>query len=330
MSTQDKLERVLREIHVMFANSKHLKGDENQILVDKAKTFQLLNQLNVYVYEMMDEHDVTQASKDKIRREAERKGERMILDAEKRAEDVYAASVLYTNESLHHVQESIDRANEEVERILKQTQELLMSQKETIRENQSELTEQLQDMADAKTYFRLIEERNAQLEKRKAQAKKEREQIMAMTSRKTKADKPEVKVNKEYFERTGMSLKETDSGVDEEEEAPKVEAAEVTVNTNADYFKWKNGTLDEDKKKGEEEKEKAKAEEAEEDGFEWGGFLGRKGKKKKDHKNEEQDDFDEEIQINEAAIDNRSYAEDPLINLAEEVNEIMKEEAKKE
>ncbi|SDB29016.1 hypothetical protein [Eubacterium oxidoreducens] len=328
MSTQDKLERVLREIHVMFANSKHLKGDENQILVDKAKTFQLLNQLNVYVYEMMDEHDVTQASKDKIRREAERKGERMILEAEKRAEDVYAASVLYTNESLHHVQESIDRANEEVERILKQTQDLLMSQKETIRENQSELTEQLQDMADAKTYFRLIEERNAQLEKRKAQARKEREQIMAMTSRDKKVNKPEVKVNKDYFERTGMSLKETDSG-NEEEEAPKVEAAEVTVNQNANYFKWKNGTLDEDKKKEEEEKEKAKEEE-ENESFEWGGFLGRRGKKKKEKHEELLDDFDEEIHINEAAIDHRSYAQDPLENLADEVNEIMKEEAGKD
>ncbi len=305
MSTQDKLENVLRQIHIMFANSKHLKGDENQILVDKSKIFQLLNQLNVYVYEMMDENDVTQASKDKIRRDAEKKGERLLLEAEKNAEDVYAASVLYTNESLQHVQESIENANEEVERILKQTQQLLQKQKETIKENQAELTEQLQDMADAKTYFRLIEERKAQIEKRKAQAKKEREQILAMSKGASGKAKPEVKINQDYFEKTGMSLGETDSSI-EVEEKEKPQAPEITVNTNADYFKWKNGTLDSEKQ---EEKEKIE-EPQEEEAFEWGGFLGRRARKKKEQAKEMLDDFDEEIHINEAAFDTRSYAED--------------------
>ena len=241
MSAQDKLENILREIHVMFAASRHLKNDENQILVDKRKVFQLLNQLNIYVYEMMDEQEVTQASKDKIRREAQRKGDRMLLDAEKKAEDIYAASVMYTNESLHHVQEAIDRASDEVEAVLKRTQDILKGQKETIRENQLELTEQLQDMADAKTYFRLIEERNRQIEKEKEEARKERE-LMKETFRKgTAAAKPEVKVNKAYFERTGMSLSETSS---DEGEAKQPEIPEVTVNYDSPYFKWKQGQED--------------------------------------------------------------------------------------
>ena len=257
MAVQEKLERVLREIHVLFAGCRHLKTDENQILVDKNKIFQLLNQLNVYVYEMMDEQEITQASKDKIRRDAERKGDRIILEAEKKAEDIYAASVLYTNESLHHVQNSIDRASEEVEILLRETQEALKLQKDTLRANQLELTEQLQDMADARTYFKLIEDRNRQIEKEREEAKKERELLRESIARGSSANKPEVTVNKSFFEKTGISLNEVSGDEREKPPAPK---PDITVNYDAAYFKWKEDELsDREKEKKEEEAPKPKS-----------------------------------------------------------------------
>lgn len=238
MSLQDKLERVLREIHIMFAESRQYMDDEDLIIVEKHKIFQLLNQLNVYVYEMMDEHEITEAGRDRFQREVKRSAEKLVAEAQKQAEDVYAASVMYAEEALDHVQEAIEQANLEVETLLQRTKYALSEQKETIQLNQLELTEQLQDMADAKVYFRMIEDRNRQIARKKAEGSKERKQIEEWSWKgKKERAKPEIKINTAYFEKTGMSLREVD-GNDEFDE-PVREAPQVTVNLDAEYFKWK-------------------------------------------------------------------------------------------
>ncbi|MCI8992878.1 MAG: hypothetical protein HFG80_09225 [Eubacterium sp.] len=225
----------------MFADSRQYMDDEDLIIVEKHKIFQLLNQLNVYVYEMMDEHEITEAGKDRFHREVKRSGEKLVAEAQKQAEDVYAASVMYAEEALNYVQDAIEQANMEVETLLQRTKQALQEQKETIQSNQSELTEQLQDMADAKVYFRMIEERNRQIARKKAENGKDRKQIEDWSWKGKKESrekiKPEIKINTAYFEKTGMSLSEVD-GNDAYDE-PVKEAPQVTVNLDAEYFKWK-------------------------------------------------------------------------------------------
>lgn len=97
MSTQDKLERVLRDIHVLISRSELYDNTGEKIIVEKKKMFEYLNHLNACIYEMMDEYEVTQQSRDKAEREARKKGDAMIFKASRNAEDVYAAAVLYTD-----------------------------------------------------------------------------------------------------------------------------------------------------------------------------------------------------------------------------------------
>ena len=100
MSTQDKLERVLRDIHVLISRSEPYDKTGSKIIVEKQKMFEQLSLFNNCIYEMMDDYEITQQSRDKADREAKKRGDKIIWNASRNAEDVYAASVLYTDEAL--------------------------------------------------------------------------------------------------------------------------------------------------------------------------------------------------------------------------------------
>ncbi len=241
--TQDKFERILKEIHVLFAESPASPVDQDMIVVDKNKVFSLLNKLNVYVYQLLDEHEVTDAAKDRVKREAIRRGDKLIAEAEKKAEDVYAASMMYTANALSAIQKAIDDANKASSDALNTLSKSLDKQKKTIKKNQQELNEQLQHMADAKLYLRLLDEKRYEMEKQQKALQREVEKAESTEKEEAEAkekavasDKPEIKINMDYFERTGMAVPNADD--DKDEEIPK-EAAEITVNLDAEYFKWK-------------------------------------------------------------------------------------------
>ena len=100
MSAQDKTEHILRKIHILLSGSEVYGEDTNRVIVDKKQMQELLARLNAGIYEIMDEYDLTQQSRDAADREARKRGEEIVWDASRKAEDVYAASVLYTDEAL--------------------------------------------------------------------------------------------------------------------------------------------------------------------------------------------------------------------------------------
>lgn len=236
MSTQDKLERVLRDIHVLISRSELYDNTGDKIIVEKKKMFEHLNHLNACIYEMMDEYEVTQQSRDKAEREAKKKGDEMIFRASRNAEDVYAAAVLYTDDALQRVQHIMQNTVESVNNILKTAQSDMDERKKVIRENQSELKSQLQDMVDTEKYLKLIEERNRELESEFSGKKKEEKKPEYTPV------KPEIKINAEYFKKAGIPL-------DEPKEEEKSKTPEVTVDLDAEYFKWKKDKTDGKKSK---------------------------------------------------------------------------------
>lgn len=241
MSAQDKTEQVLRDIHLMFANSEVYGLDTSKVIVDKKQIIQLLRQLNVCIYELMDEYDLTQRGRDKSEREAKKAGEAIVKDASRKAEDVYAASVIYTDEALHRVQDIMQEAMDSVRGVYEKMNEELSAEKRKVYRNQSELKGHLQNLVDTEKYLKLIEDSNKEIEKEKNREKKDSEAL----SYTAPAIKPEIKVNTEYFERAGIPLEVVDFGAPDAPEdfsEPKVNVApEITVNLDAEYFRWKQG-----------------------------------------------------------------------------------------
>lgn len=244
MSTQDNIEKVLRNLHVLLSKSEPYTKEPTKVIVDKQLMLDLLTQLNKCVYDIMDEYELTKQSRDRAEREFQKKGSDIIWNASRNAEDIYAASVMYTNEALNHIQDIMKEANASVEAIYAEMSRKLKEEQQQVKTNQLELKSQLQDLRDTEKYMKLIEQRNKELQKEK-EAEKPIEQIESnvYANRQT-----EIKINQEYFEKVGIAME----NLSVEEEKKEVEV-DIKIDLDADYFQWK----EEQENKNKVSKEKA-------------------------------------------------------------------------
>lgn len=230
MGAQDQTERVLRELHVLLSQSKVYDKEKQLVIVDKKEVIRLLGALNESIYAIMDEYDLTKQGRDQAERAARKLGDEIISDASHKAEDVYAASVMYSDEALKRVQDIMQDTIDSIKECYAKMESDLKKEKEAVRIDQSELKSQLHDLHDTNKYLNIIEERNKQIAKEKQKEKEEEPSPFA-------AIKPEIRVNEDFLREHGYAVEE------EEEEQPeeKMEkvTAEVSVNLDSEYFKWK-------------------------------------------------------------------------------------------
>ena len=224
MSLQDKLEQILREIHVLIAEAQVYNAADNQIIIDKKVMYEHLNRLNVAIYEIMDEYELTQQSRDKAERDARKLGDDIVHQADLKAEDVYAASILYTNEALSRMQNIMQEAMDRFDQACNQAKDLMEEEKRTVRSNQSELKGQLQYLQDSEKYLTMIRETNLQLERER---EKELEEERAAELARYADSKSSKRINQEYYEKIGVPVDEEGNPILEEpvmEEAMMEEA----------------------------------------------------------------------------------------------------------
>jgi hypothetical protein len=215
MSSQDTLERVLRDIHILISRSEAYGTD--RIIVNKQDMFGLIDRLNVSIYEIMEEYELTKQSRDKAEREHKKQGDRIIWDASRKAEDIYAASVMYTDEALGHIQAIIDESAEQIRAVQDAMLQDLEEKKQIVRTNQLELKSQLQDLVDTEKYLSLIEERNKEIEREKE--KNGRRFGQEREKGQFEDIKTEIRINEEYFRNAGIELEdEPDEPVAETED----------------------------------------------------------------------------------------------------------------
>ena len=235
MSSQDKLEKVLRDIHVLISRSEVY--DKDRIIVNKQEMFGLIDRLNASIYEIMEEYELTKQSRDKAEREHKKQGDKIIWDASRKAEDIYAASVMYTDEALNHIQAIMDESTEQIRAVQDAMIKDVEEKKQIVRTNQLELKSQLQDLVDTEKYLSLIEERNKEIEREKEKhgrrfgAPKEKSQFADV--------KTEIRINKEYFRNAGIELEE-----DKEAAGEPAEDEEIPDLPDADPIEAKEAQID--------------------------------------------------------------------------------------
>ena len=193
MGAQDKTEKVLRELHVLVSKSETYEKNPEQIIVEKKKLVDLLKEVAVCMSELMEEYEMTEQAKERSERERRKMGEEIIIDAKKKAEDVYAASVLYTDEALKRVLDIMQETNESVKKVFGQMEEKLEKERQYVTEDKSELKGHLQDLKDTDKYMGIIEERNKKIAKEKKWKEDGTETPHYASA------KPEIKINKDYF-----------------------------------------------------------------------------------------------------------------------------------
>ena len=167
MSAQDNMEKVLRELHVLLSKINPSERDSNYLVVNKKEMLDILKQLAVCMSEVMDEYELTQQGREQAQRENRKIGEEIINDARAKAEDVYAASVMYTDEALRRILDIMDEANESVKAVYDSMGEKLANERKLVSGDKLELKSLLQDLKDTDKYMGIIEERNKKIAKEK-------------------------------------------------------------------------------------------------------------------------------------------------------------------
>ena len=245
MSPQDKLERVLKDIHVMFSKCETYDHQPDKVIIDRKKMLVLLDQLNRSVFDMMEAYEQTRDSRNRAELEFRQKGKEMMDDPSQKADDIYAASVLYTADMLGKVQDLIDQANASMTDVFRGFKKELRDQKDLIKSHETELEGQLNDLADTRLYRNMLEDVRRRQRHRQREEKEEQERSAAAGAKEspkhiyTPAVSADIKINEEYFEKAGISPEDAKSGYVPPVEPLRAEKPEVKVNLNAEYFKRK-------------------------------------------------------------------------------------------
>ena len=235
MSPQDKVERVLKEIHVAFSKSETYNGHPDKVIIDRKQFLNLLDRLNQGIYDMMDQYEQTRQSRSNAERAFRKKGDEIIEAANANAEDVYAASVIYTADMIGAIRELMDHTNDSMNDLFLQFRKDLREQKDKLQAHENELQGQLADLTDTKKYLSIIDDINKERARKKRDLDAERETGVQYAKNMiyTPPSSPEIKVNEQYFENSGTKKPE-----DILCEPAPAEKPDIKINTNAAYFKY--------------------------------------------------------------------------------------------
>lgn len=271
MGAQEKTEIVLRKIHVFFSKAEPYNGSKRSVVVDKNAMMDLLKELNDCIYEMMDEYELTEQSRDKADRRQKKMADERVFEARKNAEDIYAASLMFSDRTLNDLVDELDDAKAQIDRIHSELSQKIDREKSKIKDNSLDLKASFQDLIDTQKYMRLIEDENERIRKEKEAGNPER---LSADSKPSYADVvPEIKINQEYFIKTGQKGAASDEVPDDTESPASTGGqtqtagnkatgqtktdigpdGDISIDLDNEYFDWKK-----DSKKPESEKEKAK------------------------------------------------------------------------
>lgn len=206
MNANDKTEKVLREIHIMLSKAEPYKPEPSRVIINKQQMIDLLAELNKCIYAMQDEYELTEQSRNHAEREFRKKGDQIVWDASRKAEDVYAASVIYTDEALSRVRDIINDTNESLEKLCKNMKDKIAEQEKIVKTNQYELKGQLQDLSDTEKYLKIIDDRNKEIERQKNAGKPVEERTIDNEEKSIYANRQtEIKVNMDYIRKLGLA-----------------------------------------------------------------------------------------------------------------------------
>ncbi len=277
MNIQDQLERILRELLVNVSRAPVLESDPEFVIVRKKEIQRQLAALRDIVAEMMEQYEVTEQSRLHAELEVEKQRTEIIRSANHQAEDIYAASVIYTDDALGRIQGIIDEAEKSTKKILNRVGREMEAERRRIRSNQVELMTQLEDMNDTAKYMRLIDERNKELAKAKAK-KQEKGKPRPVGSTEGAGlgigvASPVIKIDEEYFEKAGLTPeglpKEMEEGILKEAEqeiaeelAPDepVQFEKPVIKVNPEYFEKVKKAAEAEKQPGKKDGKKEKKE----------------------------------------------------------------------
>ncbi len=166
------IEQVMKEIHLLFSKCKQYHAKEDMIIVPKRRVFDLLQELNYAVSEMMDEYGATQRSRDIALKRFQEQKEKIEKESTRVSEDIYAAAMLYTDRMLLDLKAAVEKAGKDIQKEYEFLASQLESQVALIGEDQQELRNQLMILEQGQKYKDIIEKYNDQIDRQREEERR--------------------------------------------------------------------------------------------------------------------------------------------------------------
>jgi len=251
----NEVEEILKKIHVMFARCEALEGTPDSVIVSKQEMFALFKELNEAVYAVLDRYEATTRSREQARLEFEREAAGIIAKAKKDADDVQAATLLYTDSMVGKVKELIEKAQQDVKNNMIELMAQIDQEQETLMANRDSVKEELAMYRDGSEYLKLLEKLREEQNKKAKNEVDEDEQPEEEPQKPgfvVKVNKPGentgVTYSKRKHGRSGQRKPEASGGAESAEaadpnEVPTPKGTVFTAedfNLDAEYEQWKD------------------------------------------------------------------------------------------
>lgn len=174
----EKVESIMRRIHVMFAKCEVYQNSPDKIILSKREMFDLLQELNDSIYEVLDQYEASTRSKEKARMEIERQSSDILANARNGAEQIQAASLIFSDTMLNEVRLIAEGVEQKVREEYEQFQEKMQNFTKQLVDNKEELKTQLSELREKEVYLSLLNEKKSLLEKEKIEPRQPVMKIM--------------------------------------------------------------------------------------------------------------------------------------------------------
>lgn len=257
----NRIEEILKEIHVLFAKSESYKDNPDMVVVSKQEMFELLEQLNEALYDVMDRYEATQRSRERARIEMDREAAEVKEAAKQASDDIHAASLCYTDTMLGEVKEIVEETRRNVKHQLLELLAELEKQSEQLDFNKDGLKQELSEMHEGNLYVDYIEKLRKKNEEKRTKDKEEKEEDIFAEPEVQKAnyvirvDKPgenagisiSSKWNRNKKPKNGEQGEKVEGavGADEELQPSGTVFTADDFNLDAEYEQWKENGGDE-------------------------------------------------------------------------------------
>ena len=156
MTEQERLEEILRNIHVLFAEAEPMLDDDDLVVVNQQDLYRLLEALNRCVADIMERYEVTQQSREAAENRTRKDLEKMVSKAQKTADEIYAASLLYMDGTLQEMNRRMQRMQKDVQAITGALTDDMEEKLRSVNENREELRAQMHTLMEDEAYLELV------------------------------------------------------------------------------------------------------------------------------------------------------------------------------
>ncbi|MBR5967802.1 MAG: hypothetical protein IK001_04290 [Lachnospiraceae bacterium] len=206
----DRIEEILKEIHVMFAKCEAYGNSPDLVIISKSELFELLEKLNEGIDDVLDQYEATTRSRERARIEQDKQAAETVARAKLEADDVHAAASLYTDTMLEDLKQILEATKSRVKDDMLDLLANIELQEEVLDRNKESVKEGLAELHDSEMYLNALTQlRKKAEEKRKFGDQAEllahqEENIFEEQDKEKQAQKLEIRIDKPG-ENTGVT-----------------------------------------------------------------------------------------------------------------------------